>query len=42
MLDYELRQIHNEGVLAHLDKGPYYMLFEPMMEQGQWRKKLVI
>ncbi|PKY10433.1 sulfur oxidation protein [Acidithiobacillus marinus] len=41
MLDYELRQIHNEGVLAHLDKGPYYMLFGPMMEQGQWRKKLV-
>ncbi len=41
MVDYELRQIHNKGVLAHLDRGPYYMFFAPMMEQGQWRKKLV-
>ena len=41
MLDYECRQIHNDGVLAHLDKGPYYQIFAPMMEQGQWRKKLV-
>jgi len=40
MVDYELRQIHNNGVLAHLDKGPYYMFFAPMMEQGLWRKHL--
>ncbi|CUA98390.1 sulfur oxygenase reductase family protein [Thiomonas bhubaneswarensis] len=40
MVDYELRKIHNEGVLAHLDKGPYYMFFAPMMEQGLWRGKL--
>ncbi len=41
MVEYELRQIHNEGVLRHLDRGPYYMVFSSMMEQGLWRKKLV-
>jgi sulfur oxygenase/reductase len=40
MVDYELRQIHNEGVLRHLDRGPYYMAFAPMMEQGLWRRHL--
>lgn len=40
MVDYELRQIHNEGVLRHLDRGPYYMVFAPMMEQGMWRRHL--
>lgn len=41
MVDYELRQIHNEGVLRHLDRGPYYQVFAPMMEQGLWRRHLV-
>jgi sulfur oxygenase/reductase len=41
MVDYELRQIHNDGVLRHLDRGPYYMVFAPMMEQGLWRRHLV-
>ncbi|HQS01616.1 MAG: sulfur oxidation protein [Halothiobacillus sp. 24-54-40] len=41
MVDYELRTIHNEGVMRHLDRGPYYMFFAPMMEQGLWRRKLV-
>ncbi len=40
MVDYELRQIHNNGVLAHLDRGPYYVFLAPMMEQGMWRRKL--
>ena len=40
MVDYELRQIHNNGVMAHLDRGPYYQFFAPMMEQGLWRKRL--
>ena len=40
MVDYELRQIHNEGVLRHLERGPYYMVFAPMMEQGLWRRHL--
>ncbi|MCP5304748.1 MAG: sulfur oxidation protein [Chromatiaceae bacterium] len=41
MVDYELRQIHNDGVLRHLDRGPYYQVFAPMMEQGLWRRHLV-
>ena len=36
MVDYELRQIHNDGVLRHLDHGPCYMVFAPVMEQGLW------
>lgn len=40
MVDYELRQIHNQGVLRHLERGPYYMVFAPMMEQGLWRRHL--
>jgi sulfur oxygenase/reductase len=40
MVDYELRGIHNEGVLRHLNRGPYYMVFAPMMEQGLWRRHL--
>ncbi len=41
LVNYELLQIHNQGVLAHVDRGPYYMLFAPMMEEGTWRKHLV-
>lgn len=41
LVNYECRQIHNNGVLAHLDRGPYYMVFQPMMEEGFWRKHLV-
>lgn len=40
LVDYELRKIHNEGVLRHLDRGPYYSFFAPMMEQGLWRRHL--
>jgi len=40
-VNYELREIHNEGVLAHIHRGPYYRVFAPFMEQGMWRKKLV-
>jgi sulfur oxygenase/reductase len=28
-----LRKIHNPGVLAHVNKGPYYTVFAPMMEE---------
>lgn len=41
LVDYELRKIHNDGVLRHLDRGPYYQVFAPMMEQGLWRRHLV-
>lgn len=40
LVNYELLQIHNKEVLAHLDRGPYYMLFAPMMEEGSWRRSL--
>ncbi|WGZ93138.1 MAG: sulfur oxygenase reductase family protein [Candidatus Thiothrix putei] len=40
MVDHELRKIHNDGVLQHLDRGPYYKVFVPMMEQGLWRRHL--
>ena len=33
MVNYELRQIHNQGVLAHVCRGPYYVLFAPMHEE---------
>jgi sulfur oxygenase/reductase len=33
MVSYELRQIHNQGVLANLCRGPYYMIFTPMHEE---------
>ena len=41
LVNYELRQIHDEGVLAHVNRGPYYMVFQSMMEEGYWRKLLV-
>ena len=40
LINYELRRIHNKGVMAHLDRDSYYMLFQPMMEEGYWREPL--
>ena len=33
MVNHELRQIHNRGVLAHVCRGPYYRFFAPMHEE---------
>ncbi|MDI6812186.1 MAG: sulfur oxygenase reductase family protein [Deltaproteobacteria bacterium] len=33
MVNYELRQIHNRGVLAHVCRGPYFYLTQPMHEE---------
>lgn len=41
LVNHELYRLHNDGVLAHIDRGPYYMLFNPMMEEGTWRDHLV-
>ncbi len=41
LVNYEARKIHNDGVLAHINRGPYYMLFASMMEEGTWRDRLV-
>jgi len=41
LVNNELLQLHNQGVLAHVDRGPYYQIFASMMEEGTWRKHLV-
>ncbi|HZE20530.1 MAG TPA: sulfur oxygenase reductase family protein, partial [Desulfobaccales bacterium] len=33
MVNHELRQIHNQGVLAHVCKGPYFTITQPMHEE---------
>ena len=33
MVNYELRQIHNQGVLAHVCRGPYFYICMPMHEE---------
>jgi hypothetical protein len=35
-----IRKIHDDGVMAHLIRGPYIMFFQPMMEEPGWRSKL--
>ncbi len=41
LVNYEARTIHDRGVLAHINRGPYYQLFASMMEEGTWREHLV-
>lgn len=40
LVNHEIRKIHDQGVMAHLIKGPYIMFFQPMMEEPGWRKYL--
>jgi sulfur oxygenase/reductase len=40
LVNYEIRRIHDEGVMAHLIRGPYIMFFQPMMEEPGWRSLL--
>jgi sulfur oxygenase/reductase len=35
-----IRKIHDDGVMAHLIRGPYIMFFQPMMEESGWRSFL--
>ena len=35
-----IRKIHDDGVMAHLIRGPYIMFFQSMMEEPGWRAKL--
>jgi sulfur oxygenase/reductase len=42
LVNHEIRQIHNQGVLPNLIRGPYVMLFDPMMEEPSWRQRLGI
>jgi sulfur oxygenase/reductase len=40
LVNYQIRKIHDEGVMAHLIRGPYIMFFQPMMEEPGWRALL--
>jgi sulfur oxygenase/reductase len=40
LANHEIRKIHDDGVMAHLIRGPYIMFFQPMMEEPGWRSFL--
>ena len=40
LVNHNIRKIHDDGVMAHLLRGPYIMFFEPMMEEAGWRSYL--
>jgi sulfur oxygenase/reductase len=37
LVNTRIRKIHDDGVMAHLTRGPYIMFFQPMMEEPGWR-----
>lgn len=41
LVNNRIRKIHDDGVMAHLMRGPYIMFFQPMMEEPGWRSMLV-
>ena len=40
LVNHRIRQVHDQGVMAHLVRGPYIMFFQPMMEEPTWRSML--
>lgn len=40
LVNHNIRKIHDDGVMAHLIRGPYIMFFQPMMEEPSWRSLL--
>jgi sulfur oxygenase/reductase len=40
LMNNRIRKIHDDGVMAHLIRGPYIMFFQPMMEEPGWRSML--
>jgi len=40
LVNHRIRKIHDDGVMAHLIRGPYIMFFQPMMEEPNWRSLL--
>ncbi len=40
LVNHEIRQIHDKGVMVHLMRGPYIMFFQPTMEEPGWRSVL--
>jgi sulfur oxygenase/reductase len=41
LVNHRIRRVHDDGVMAHLIRGPYIMFFQPMMEEPGWRSMLV-
>jgi sulfur oxygenase/reductase len=39
-VNHDVRTLHTRGVLPHLIRGPYVMLFQPIMEEPSWRGSL--
>jgi len=37
LVNHRIKKIHDDGVMAHLMRGPYIMFFQPMMEEPGWR-----
>jgi sulfur oxygenase/reductase len=37
LVKQEISKIHDDGVMAHLIRGPYIMFFHTMMEGSSWR-----
>ena len=35
LVNHNIRKIHDDGIMAHLIRGPYVVFFQPMME-GTW------
>ncbi|MDY0213204.1 MAG: sulfur oxygenase reductase family protein [Desulfuromonadaceae bacterium] len=40
LVNSKIRKIHDEGVVAHLAKGPYVAFFNPIMEEESWRSMI--
>jgi sulfur oxygenase/reductase len=40
LVNHEIRRLHGEGVMAHVLRGPYTVLFRPMMEESTFRERL--
>ncbi len=40
LVNRKIRKIHDQGVMAHLIRGPYIMFFQPTMEEPGWRSYL--
>lgn len=41
LVNHGIRRMHDDAVLAHLIRGPYVLLFQPMMEEPSWRDAIV-
>lgn len=40
LVNHRIRKVHDDGVMAHLVRGPYIMFFQTMMEEPHWRSLL--